>query len=438
MDLFISADTLISHIQDTRSRLLELVKDLDDDQIFGPLLETVNPPIWEIGHVAWFQEKWISRNLDKIPSIRGGVDDLYNSFEVRHDWRWDLELPSRKETLTYLEDVLRNSINRVNSDQPNSKETYFYLLAIFHEDMHGEAITYTRQALSYPAPKLRELDGYPEKANQDESFHLSDVDIPAGTFYLGAVPDSNFVFDNEKWVHPIASERFSISNTPVTNQQFQEFVNDGGYRNHTLWSPEGWEWRTRTKANWPIYWEPESNGVWVYRWFDQWLPIPPYHPVIHVNWYEANAYCKWAGRRLPTEAEWEVAAGSDDQILVNGLPDSKSLYPWGSEPISIERSNLDSLNLGTMDVRRCPSGDSIFGCRQMIGNVWEWTADEFWPFPGFIMDPYREYSAPWFGNHKILRGGCWATRSRLIRNTWRNFFLPHRRDIFAGFRTCKL
>ena len=437
MDLFISNESLIGHIQETRSRLLELVTDLDEDQIFGPLLETVNPPIWEIGHVAWFQEKWISRNLDKTPSIRSGVDDLYNSFEVRHDWRWDLELPSRKETLSYLEDVLNNSINRMSSEQLNSKEAYFYLLAIFHEDMHGEAITYTRQALGYPIPKLRAHDASLKNFEPATTAQLSDVEIPAGTFYLGAVPDSNFVFDNEKWVHPVGIEKFSISNTPVTNQQFKEFVNDGGYKNRKFWSAEGWEWRLRSKAEWPIYWQPGSNHTWQYRLFDQWLPIPPFHPMIHVNWFEANAYCKWAGRRLPTEAEWEVAASSDAKILVNGLPDSKSQFPWGNHPSSMDRANLDSLNLGTTDVRNHESGDSIFGCRQMIGNVWEWTADEFWPFPGFILDPYREYSAPWFGNHKILRGGCWATRSRLIRSTWRNFFLPHRQDIFAGFRTCK-
>jgi iron(II)-dependent oxidoreductase len=436
MDLFLSTDLLIKNIQDTRSRLLQLVMDLDEDQIYGPLLDTVNPPIWEIGHVAWFQEKWISRNLDIKPSVRNGVDLLYNSFDVRHDWRWDLDLPSVKETLRYLEEVLDVSINRIRGNEISSREAYFYLLAIFHEDMHGEAITYTRQALGYPAPSFLGVEGSHSKSEENLPFLIRDVEIPSGTFYLGAVPDSSFVFDNEKWVHPVGIEKFSIANTTVTNQQFQNFVDDAGYQNQRFWSPEGWEWRNRTNAKWPVYWEPDSNGNWLYRRFDQWFPLQPYHPIIHVNWFEANAYCKWATRRLPTESEWEVAASSDDRILVNGLPNSKSLFPWGNAPFSKERANLNSLGLGTKDVRDFPSSDSVFGCRQMIGNIWEWTADAFWPFPGFVLDPYREYSAPWFGDHKILRGGSWATQSRLIRNTWRNFYQPHRRDIFAGFRTC--
>jgi iron(II)-dependent oxidoreductase len=151
--------------------------------------------------------------------------------------------------------------------------------------------------------------------------------------------------------------------------------------------------------------------------------------VLHVNWHEAEAYCRWAGRRLPTEAEWELAAAG-------GLDGSKRRFPWGEERPTPELANLDWRALGCVDVAAFPAGDSVFGCRHMIGNVWEWTASDFLPYPGFVADPYKEYSAPWFGTHKVLRGGCWATRSRLLRNTWRNFYLPDRRDVWAGFRTC--
>jgi gamma-glutamyl hercynylcysteine S-oxide synthase len=158
-------------------------------------------------------------------------------------------------------------------------------------------------------------------------------------------------------------------------------------------------------------------------------PGRPDRPVLHVNWYEAAAYCRWAGRRLPTEAEWEAAA-------TGGPGGPKRRFPWGDEPPGPGLANLDARATGCVDVAAAPGADAPSGCRQMIGNVWEWTADDFLPYPGFAADPYKEYSAPWFGTHKALRGGCWATRSRLLRTTWRNFFRPERRDVFAGFRTC--
>jgi iron(II)-dependent oxidoreductase len=158
--------------------------------------------------------------------------------------------------------------------------------------------------------------------------------------------------------------------------------------------------------------------------------------MIHVNWYEANAYCAWAGRRLPTEAEWELAASGEPTPDGRGFTERKRRYPWGDEAPTPERANLDSQAMGCVEVGAHPAGDSAFGCRQMIGNVWEWTADTFEAYPGFELDPYAEYSAPSFGQQKVLRGGCWATRSRLIRNTFRNFYTPDRNNIFAGFRTC--
>jgi gamma-glutamyl hercynylcysteine S-oxide synthase len=161
------------------------------------------------------------------------------------------------------------------------------------------------------------------------------------------------------------------------------------------------------------------------------VPLEPHRPAVHVNWYEAQAYCRWAGRRLPTEAEWEAAASGP-----TGRGGRKRRFPWGDGGPTADRANLDGLALVCVGVAGHAAGDSPCGCRQLIGNVWEWTADDFGPYPGFVPDPYKEYSAPWFGDHKVLRGGCWATRGRLLRNTWRNFYRPERRDVFAGFRTC--
>ena len=181
----------------------------------------------------------------------------------------------------------------------------------------------------------------------------------------------------------------------------------------------------------------QPDGGWVERRFDRFEPLRPHRPVIHVSWYEADAWCRWAGRRLPSEAEWEFAAATGPSEA-SGLSAHKRRYPWGDHAASPELANLDGSLLGTADVAAFSTGDSAWGCRQMVGNVWEWTASAFAPFPGFSPDAYEDYSAPWFGSRKVLRGGAWATRGRMIANTYRNFFTPDRRDVLAGFRTCAL
>jgi len=184
-----------------------------------------------------------------------------------------------------------------------------------------------------------------------------------------------------------------------------------------------------------VYWEREVSGRWLHRRFDHHVALEPHLPVVHVSWYEAEAYCRWAGRRLPTEAEWEMAAAAEP---AGDGTWRKRRFPWGDTPATPTHANLDWRARGCVEVGALPAGDSYFGCRQMMGNVWEWTATDFDPYPGFAVDPYKEYSQPWFGNHKVLRGGAWTTRALLIRNTWRNFYTPDRRDVWAGFRTCAL
>ena len=197
-------------------------------------------------------------------------------------------------------------------------------------------------------------------------------------------------------------------------------------------------WRAKSRSTHPFHWEREGND-WLNRHFDHLVPLKEHAPVSHVNWYEAEAYCTWAGRRLPTEEEWDMAASAEPTPEGKGISERKRRYPWGDETPSPDRTNLDSRFMGSVDVGAFPSGDSAFGCRQMLGNVWEWTASAFYPFPGYIVDfPYREYSAPWFGYRQVLKGGTWASRSRLTCNSYRNFFEPYRRDIFAGFRTCAI
>jgi iron(II)-dependent oxidoreductase len=341
---------------DARARAIRVTAGLDGGRLLGPKLAIVNPPLWEIGHVAWFQERWCLRwraDGSLGGSILPGADALYDSSAVAHDTRWDLPLPDLQATRAYGERVLEQVRERLARDAESKDLRYFVRLATLHEDMHAEAFHYTRQTLGYEGP--------------DSSFAASsheDLDMRGGTFFLGARPDGGFVFDNEKWAHEVDLAPFRISRSVVTNAQYLGYVESGGTA--------------------PRYWKKEGGG-WQQRRFDRWLPLAPDEPVRHVSWHEAQAYCAWAGRRLPTEAEWECASS-----------------------------------------------------RLAYGQVWEWTSSRFDPYPGFAPDPYREYSEPWFGTHQVLRGGSFATPARLMRPAFRNFYTPERGDVFCGFRTCAL
>jgi iron(II)-dependent oxidoreductase len=425
----VSASALIEPLLDARDVELGLLDGLTDDQMLGTRAHFVEPPIWEMGHVGWFQERWILRTLDGAPPLLPGSDAVYDAFNVSYTRRWDHAFPSREETLAYITEVLRRTTARLGSRRPSGEEAYFYTLAALHEDMHTENLTLVRQTLGYPAPTLRRAAALMAAPPVDGAHRPRDVSVPGGRFMLGASPEEPFVFDNEKWAHPVEVKPFRISSTPVTNAEFLAFVEDGGYRRRELWGRRGWDWRRRERAEHPVFWIRGDDGRWRQRRFASIAPLDPWHPVVHVNWFEAQAYCRWAGRRLPTEAEWEMAATLDPRTA------DKRRFPWGDDAPSPERASLDYRAGGTIDVRSLPAGDSPVGCRQMIGNVWEWVEDTFEPYPGFVCDPYKEYSQPYFGQKKVLKGGGWTTRSRLIRSTWRNFYMRHRRNIFAGFRT---
>ena len=431
---------ILESLQEARTRTLDLVADLDDHQMMGPRLRIVNPLRWEIGHVAFFQEFWNLRHFRGRQPIIPNSDVLYDSARVAHDTRWDLPLPSLSDTISFMRQVLDQVIdlNQSPSDKviEGYDQNYFLELTLFHEQMHAEAITYTRQTLGYSAPKFRAE----AVLSTDESKSASvkgDASIPGGKFILGSKEGSGFVFDNEQSQHEVQVKPFEISKTAVTQGEFAAFVEDGGYRRPDLWSGNGWLWRESQNAEHPVYWEREPNGSWLRRQFDQSVKLEERKAILHVNWFEAEAYCRWAGRRLPTEAEWEMAASCESADGF-GVKDRKRKYPWGDQIPSPDRANLDWRGIGCIDVDELPLSDSAFGCRQMIGNCWEWTSTDFYGYPGFRPGPYKEYSEPWFGDHKVLRGGCWATRSSMIRNAYRNFYTPDRRDVWAGFRTCAI
>jgi iron(II)-dependent oxidoreductase len=426
-------ERLVAALQDARRRTLALVAGLDDAQLMGPRLPIVNPLRWEVGHVAYFHEYWVlRRHLGQAP-LRADADALYDSGAIAHDARWDLPLPSMAETLAYMDSVLQRVIDCLRDGREDPQRDHLVRYALFHEDMHTEAFTYTRQTLGYATPAI----GVPPDPAWAAGGLEGDAFVPGGLFHLGARPGEGFCFDNEKWAHPVEVAPFRIARAAVSNAEYAAFVDDGGYRRRELWDAEGWRWREAAGLAHPVYWRRGANG-WEQRRFDRWSPLPPHAAVIHVSWYEARAYCRWAGRRLPTEVEWEVAASAEPAPDGHGYAAVKRRYPWGDAPPTPERANLDGGALGPIDVAALPSGDSAFGCRQMLGNVWEWTDSVFQPYPGFTPDMYADYSQPLFGKTRVLRGGAWATRGRLIRNTWRNYYGPERNDVFAGFRTCAL
>ncbi len=420
----LAAGAVRGHLEAARARLLALTADFDGARLLGPKLAIVNPPLWEIGHVGWFQEHWCLRmRPDGVLAASGfeGSDALYDSAAIAHDVRWDLPLPALAATRSYLAAVLDRVREALARRPDDERLLYFAELAACHEDMHGEAFHYTRQTLGYPPPGLP-----PRAAEAAGSPVGGDAAFDGGSFLLGAPPGAGFVFDNEKWAHRVEVAPFRIARAAVTNGEYAAFVDEGGYGRREWWTHDGWAWRESNRAAAPRYWE-RRDGAWHERSFDRWQPLAPDEPVRHVSWHEAQAYSRFAGRRLPSEAEWEYAA-------CDGRDAPKPGAPWGAAHADGPRANLEGT--APAAVAEFPSGDSPRGCRQLFGNVWEWTASDFEPYPGFVADPYREYSAPWFGTHKVLRGGSFATPARLLRNTWRNFYTPDRYDVFAGFRTC--
>lgn len=424
---------LASQLRETRERTCRLTDELSAAQLMGPQLDIVNPVLWEMGHVGWFHEYWTLRHCHGQAPLIERADDLWNSSTVAHDTRWSLDLPDRDGTFAFLADVLERQCDRLARDDFPERARYFYELATRHEDMHVEALTYMRETLAYPPPRALGDEARPAAGPLP-----GDAAVPGGTWSLGATTKEGFIFDNEKWAHPVELQPFRIARAPVTNREFAAFVEAGGYQAREFWSDAGWAWRERERAQRPVYWQPKTDGVWTWRRYDRAEMLSPDAPVVFVNWFETEAWCHWAKRRLPTEAEWEAAAVGEPSPDGSRLGATKRRWPWGGVAPTRRHANIDFAFDAPLDVAACPAGASAFGCRQMIGNVWEWTASDFLPLPGFSPDPYEDYSQPWFGSRKVLRGGCFATSARIAKPTYRNFFPPGRNDIFAGFRTCAI
>ena len=411
---------------DARNYTLRLYAHLTPGQMRFPYLPTVNPPLWELAHVGWFQEHWCLRwrdNGEMPPARLPDADPILNSALIAHEARWELPQLTAQVVHAYLEGELHDTLEQLARTPID--QLYFFLLSLYHEDMHGEALLMSLQTLGYPAPDLGRAVLPRPAAVALRGPH--EIEFVGGRMLIGSKPGPDFVFDNEKPAHEVEIAPFALSATTVTNAEFAAFVEGGAYADRRLWSDTGWRWRVENDARGPRYWKREGSG-WLVRRFDRWERLEPDDPVMHVNAHEAEAYCNFVGRRLPTEAEWEFAARY-------GLQEGADRYPWGNLPSGAV--NLGGVYGGPVAVAAMPESDSRTGLRQMLGNVWEWTSTPFGPYPGFTPDAYKEYSQPWFHSHRVLRGGCFATRARLVHNRWRNFYTPERNDVFAGFRTAR-
>lgn len=449
MDLlqWASPERIAGWVDDATAGVLGAVADLgdtleDDPRWIGPYMPILNPPLWELAHVAWFAELMVCRELHQLSDMISDVDALYDSAKVSHQSRWELPFPSAARSRDYVQRVGDAISSLVLDDRGIDTTAHFATYVVAHHDAHVEALTYTRQTLELPAPFIAPA----APALPHDASVIGDAAVDGGRLLLGASIHQPFVQDNEKWAHPVDVAPFTMAKTVVSMGDYHQFVNDGGYSNDKFWMPESLEWRHEAAATQPAYWRQAEGGTagdWEHRVFTEWHDIEAseHNAMTYVNWHEAQAFCAWAGRRLPTEAEWEFAATTDSTGF------KRYQFPWEEQygsantdhnPAPANRAALDGRTGGPVDITAFADGDGPWGHRQLFGNVWEWTSDTFEPYPSFEPDHYRENSEPWFGTRKMLRGGSWATRSRYVRGTFRNFFTPDRRDVIAGFRTCAI
>lgn len=415
-----------------RQRSFGLTTDiLESDDLTRQHSTLMSPLVWDLAHVGNYEELWLLRAIAGVEPMRPEIDPLYDAFEHPRAERPNLPLLSPAETDEYVGLVRRKVLDsletvRLDPSKPLLAAGFVYGLVLQHEHQHDETMLATHQ-LRRGEAVLPTGDDAPAPRADDLP---REVLVAAGEFVMGTSTD-RWAYDNERPAHRVALPAYWIDTTPVPVGAYRDFVEAGGYDDPRLWSDRGWEWRCRSGRRTPAFWVRDGQS-WLRRRFGHLEPLPDDEPVQHVCWFEAEAYARWAGRRLPSEAEWEKAAAWDPAT------GRSRRFPWGDEPATAERANLGQRRYRPAPVGSFPDGASAVGALQMIGDVWEWTSTDFTGHPGFCTFPYAEYSEVFFGSdYKVLRGGSWATDRLAVRNTFRNWDYPVRRQIFAGFRTAR-
>ena len=423
-------EAIRAELERARRRTLDLLAPVPEEDQMRQHSPLMSPLVWDLAHIGHFEELWLVQRIAGTPLTDERFADIYDAFRHARSERASLPLLRPVEARDYLEAVRQRALEtlervELSPSDPLVAGGFVYGLVIQHEHQHDETMLATIQ--------LREAGEYPGLDGRAATGRLpseAEVLVEGGSFVLGTDGEP-WAYDNERPAHEMELGPFWIDATPVTNGAYLEFVEAGGYRDRGLWSRTGWAWRRQARVEHPHFWSRDGEGSWARLRFGRLEPLPPAEPVQHVSWHEASAYARWAGKRLPTEAEWEKAASWDPG-------GRKHRYPWGDERPAPEHANLGGLLLSPASAGSYAEGASPWGCEQMIGDVWEWTASDFLPYPGFRAFPYREYSEVFFGpEYKVLRGGSWATDGAAVRATFRNWDFPVRRHIFAGFRCAR-
>ena len=422
-----------------RARTLQIVAPLSEADLARQHSQLMSPIAWDLGHIAQFEEQWL------LPAESGAAASsemcsLYDALATPRSARSTLRLPAVSEVWQRLSSVRQRIehyfVGAAGSQSARAAELrageFSLPLVVQHEAQHQETIL---QAIALRDDLLYRPSYVSDAVLQSAACPVADrVLIPGGPFIMGT-NDRTWAYDNERPAHEITIPSFWLGRTPVTHREYHEFIDSGGYGKRCFWSESGWDWLQKERAYASLHWRlrPTSDCHSLANWralaFGRLEPLHPNDIVVHVSWFEADAFARWAGGRLPSEAEWEKAAAWDP---IKGV---SQRFPWGNSAWDRARANLGQERLEPARANAYAEGRSAYGCSQMLGDVWEWTDTWFDGYPGFESFPYPEYSEAFFGlGYRVLRGGSFATRAVVARNTFRNWDLPQRRQIFAGFR----
>jgi gamma-glutamyl hercynylcysteine S-oxide synthase len=413
---------IVASLAEARRRTLGLLDPIAEPAQRTQVSELMSPLCWDLAHIGHYEELWLVRELTGAPATVELYDDVYDAFKHPRRDRPSLPILDPAAARGFDADVRRRALDvlvctSLDIDDPLRADGFVYGMVVQHEHQHDETLLATIQLMDdYAHP---DADGAgPAAIDTGAPPFAGEVLIPAGTFTMGT-DTAPWAYDNERPAHDVTVGAFRIDTTPVTNHAYLAFVEDGGYDDPAHWTGAGWQWRTEAGLEAPQFWRRNDDGEWARRRFGRDESLPLAEPVQHVCWYEADAYARWSGARLPTEREWEYAAIGASAATANLWREDG--HRWGPAPVGSRSGNL-----------------SRWGVDGMLGDVWEWTASDFEPYPGFRAFPYREYSEVFFGpDYKVLRGGSWATHPDAVRTTFRNWDLPIRRQIFAGFRCAR-
>jgi iron(II)-dependent oxidoreductase len=421
-------DHVATQLQRSRARSVALTDAVDEDDLVRQHSKLMSPLVWDFAHIGNQEELWLVRDVGGREPVRQDIDELYDAFKHSRSSRPDLPLLGPAEARQYVGEV-RDKVFDVLERTPFEGRRlldggFAFGMIVQHEQQHDETMLATHQ-LRTGAPVLH---APPPPAGT--AVLPAEVLVPGGHFTMGTSTEA-WALDNERPGHLAHTDPFFIDTAPVTNGQYAAFIDAGGYTDPRWWSDEGWAHVRKAGLEAPRFWQ-RSGDAWFRSQFGVVAPVVPDQPVVHVCFHEAEAYARWAGKRLPTEEEWEKAARFDPTT------GRSRRYPWGDEEPTERHANLGQRHLSPAAVGAYPEGASPLGVHQLMGDVWEWTSTDFQPYTGFEVFPYAEYSQVFFGpDYKVLRGGSFGTDPSAIRSTFRNWDYPIRRQIFAGIRCAR-